>query len=53
MIIIIGLIIMVAAVVAGVAGLLSNSGSGHSLTHHFAVFGPARDCPRRQRQHAG
>ena len=39
MIIIIGLIILIAAVVAGVAGVLSNSGSGHSLTHHFAVFG--------------
>ncbi len=39
MIVIIGLIILVAAVVAGVAGVLSNSGSGHGLTHHFAVFG--------------
>jgi hypothetical protein len=39
MIIIIGLIILVAAVVAGVAGVLSNSGSGHALTHNFAVFG--------------
>ena len=39
MIIIIGLIILIAAVVAGVAGVLSNSGSGHALTHHFAVFG--------------
>jgi hypothetical protein len=39
MIIIIGLIILVAAVVTGVAGVLSNSGSGHTLTHHFAVFG--------------
>jgi len=39
MIIIIGLVILVAAVVAGVAGVLSNSGSGHPLTHHFAVFG--------------
>ena len=39
MIIIIGLIILVAAVIAGVAGVLSNSGSGHGLTHHFAVFG--------------
>ncbi len=39
MIIIIGLVILVAAVVAGVAGVLSNSGSGHALTHHFAVFG--------------
>jgi hypothetical protein len=39
MIIIIGLIILVAAVVAGLAGVLSNSGTGHTLTHHFAVFG--------------
>jgi hypothetical protein len=39
MIIIIGLVILVAAVVAGVSGVLSNSGSGHPLTHHFAVFG--------------
>jgi hypothetical protein len=39
MIIIIGLVILVAAVVAGVAGVLSNSGSGHPLTHHFALFG--------------
>ena len=38
MIIIIGLIILIAAVVAGVAGVLSNSGSGHPLTHPFAVF---------------
>jgi len=39
MIMIIGLVILVAAVVAGVAGVLSNSGSGHPLTHPFAVFG--------------
>jgi hypothetical protein len=39
MIIILGLIILVAAGVAGVAGVLSNSGSGHALTHGFAVFG--------------
>jgi hypothetical protein len=39
MIIIIGLVILIAAVIAGVAGVLSNSGSGHPLTHHFAVFG--------------
>src|ERR1035441_3310500 len=39
MIIIIGLVILIAAVVAGVAGVLSNSGSGHSLTHGFAVLG--------------
>ena len=39
MIIIIGLVILVAAVIAGVSGVLSNRGSGHPLTHHFAVFG--------------
>jgi hypothetical protein len=39
MIIIIGLVILIAAVVAGVAGVLSNSGSDHALTHPFAVFG--------------
>ncbi len=39
MIIIIGLVILIAAVIVGVAGVLSNSGSGHALTHHFAVFG--------------
>ena len=39
MIIILGLVILIAAVVVGVSGVLSNSGSGHPLTHHFAVFG--------------
>src|ERR1700689_4728573 len=39
MILIIGLVILIAAVVVGVAGVLSNSGSGHLLTHHFALFG--------------
>lgn len=39
MIIIIGLVILVAAVIAGVAGVLANSGSSHELTHGFAVFG--------------
>jgi hypothetical protein len=38
MIIIVGLVILIAAVVAGAAGVLSNSGSGHPLTH-FAVLG--------------
>jgi hypothetical protein len=39
MIIVIGLVILVAAVIVGVAGVLSNGGSGHALTHPFAVFG--------------
>jgi hypothetical protein len=38
MIVIVGLVILVAAVVAGVAGVLSNGGSGHEVTH-FAVLG--------------
>jgi hypothetical protein len=38
-IVIIGLVILVAAVIAGVAGVLANSGSAHALTHGFAVFG--------------
>src|ERR1019366_5445231 len=39
MIIIIGLVILIAAVAAGAAGVLSNSGSGHPLTHPFAILG--------------
>ena len=39
MIIIIGLVILVAAVVVGVAGVLSDTGSGHALTHPSALFG--------------
>jgi hypothetical protein len=34
-----GLIILIAAVVVGVAGVLSNTGSGHALSHGFSVFG--------------
>lgn len=37
--IILGLLILVAAVVIGVAGVLSNSGSAHELTGGFSVFG--------------
>ncbi|MFF1674669.1 hypothetical protein ACFVYG_01295 [Streptomyces sp. NPDC058256] len=37
--IILGLVILVAAVVIGVAGVLSNSGSAHELTGGFSVFG--------------
>jgi hypothetical protein len=39
MIVILGLIILLAAVIVGVAGVLSNGGSGHALTHGFSVFG--------------
>jgi len=39
MIVIVGLIILLAAVIVGVAGVLSNAGNAHALTHGFAVFG--------------
>ncbi|MGO9964769.1 MAG: hypothetical protein ACLPUG_15265 [Acidimicrobiales bacterium] len=39
MILILGLTILVAAVVVGVAGVLANGGSAHALAHGFAVFG--------------
>jgi len=39
MFIILGLIILVAAVVVGVAGVLTNHGSAHALTHRFTVLG--------------
>jgi hypothetical protein len=39
MFVILGLVILVAAVVVGVAGVLTNSGSGHALTRGFEVFG--------------
>ncbi len=39
MIVILGLIILLAAVIIGVAGVLGNAGSGHGLSHGFAVFG--------------
>lgn len=39
MVVIAGLILLIAAVVVGVAGVLTNAGSGHELTHGFAVFG--------------
>ena len=38
MIIILGLVILVAAVIVGVAGVLANGGQAHAVTH-FAVFG--------------
>src|SRR5580692_252655 len=38
MIVILGLVILVAAVVIGVAGVLANGGHAHAVTH-FAVFG--------------
>jgi hypothetical protein len=39
MIIILGLVILLAAVIVGLAGIFTNSGSAHGLTHGFAVFG--------------
>ena len=38
MIVILGLVILVAAVIAGVAGVLANGGHAHAVTH-FAMFG--------------
>jgi len=39
MIVVVGLVLLIAAVVVGVAGVLGNTGSGHALTHGFTVFG--------------
>ena len=37
--IIVGLIVLLTAVIVGVAGVLGNAGSESSLTHGFSVFG--------------
>ena len=39
MIVILGLIIVVAVAIVGVAGVLGNGGSAHALTHGFSVLG--------------
>lgn len=39
MLVVLGLIILLAAVIVGVAGVLGNAGSEHALTDGFAVFG--------------
>jgi hypothetical protein len=39
MIVILGLIILLAAVVVGVAGVFGNGGAAHALTNGFSVFG--------------
>ena len=39
MIVITGLVVLVATVTVGVAGVLSNDGGGHAYTNPFAVFG--------------
>ncbi|MFI6958629.1 hypothetical protein ACIBJI_34825 [Nocardia sp. NPDC050408] len=38
-IVIIGLVVLVAAVMVGLAGVLANGGVNHALTDNFAVFG--------------
>jgi hypothetical protein len=37
--IVLGLIVLVAAIVVGMAGVLSNHGSAHTLNHGFALLG--------------
>jgi hypothetical protein len=39
MIIVLGLVVLIAAVVVGGAGVLGNRGIGHALVHPFSVFG--------------
>jgi hypothetical protein len=38
-IVIVGLVVLLAAVVVGFTGVLTNAGPGHPLTENFAVFG--------------
>jgi len=39
MIIVIGLVLLIAAVIVAVTGVMTNGGGAHALTDHFAVFG--------------
>lgn len=39
MLVILGLVLLIAALVAGVAGVVTNDGSAHELTGGFSVFG--------------
>ncbi|WP_405166216.1 hypothetical protein [Nocardia sp. NBC_01499] len=39
MLVIIGLVVLLAAVIIGVIGVFANSGGAHALTDNFAVFG--------------
>src|SRR4029453_1198605 len=39
MIVVLGLILLVAAAILGVAGVLGNAGEAHALTDGFSVFG--------------
>lgn len=43
MLVIVGLIILLAAVIFGVAGVLANTGTEHALTDGFSVLGIAVD----------
>ncbi|MFD4369497.1 hypothetical protein [Rhodococcus sp. NPDC058521] len=37
--VVIGLIILIAAVIVGAAGVMTNSGDAHALTNDFSIFG--------------
>ena len=39
MFVVVGLILLVAAIVVGVAGVLTNADSAHTLTDNFSIFG--------------
>ncbi len=39
MIVIVGLVVLLAAVIAGFTGVLTNAGATHPLTENFSVFG--------------
>jgi hypothetical protein len=39
MIVIVGLVVLLVAVIVGFTGVMTNAGSAHALTEHFAVFG--------------
>jgi hypothetical protein len=39
MIVIVGLVVLLAAVIVGFTGVLTNAGAAHSLTENFSVFG--------------
>jgi hypothetical protein len=39
MIVVLGLVVLVAAIVVGMAGVLSNHGSAHALNHGFTLLG--------------
>ena len=39
MIVVLGLVLLVAALVVGVAGVLTNHGGAHALPHAFSVMG--------------